>query len=763
MQFFPFQTLTAKDTILHDPVTPSSEYAFRSPASRMQSDDSPAAIPDHTLLLLLQESKVDAIQRHTTGLYLDRLPSSSTTTKKDVVVLSHSRVDSAPEVFLESSEAHAEASFSKDMACAVLDLKRRLDEQQARDRNSMASLQSELAKLTSMAAQLAVFIGKQTTSAVPGSSPLEVGGTASVAPRVFDKMPTPSSEHENCSVHPNQGSCVHGGRTILSEQNLNERSHRYDFSNLSRRTLSHADGTEQSYYALPENYPLQRAVPELVCAVGNDKTEVDSNESVDVFASNPEKQPYEEDSACPSITTDLQDLPLEPQQQDDERACNGPSLKASDSSTRTSSQFSFVQSSRELRLLWDPGASAILVTPLNNDNNDTTIGVFNESVLDIPPAKPPERYGSAESSPVYVQEKRKEWDPGDIQCHDLLMTAADATKLQCTNAYTSTMVQILVVQFGAGRAPILKSATMRSSAFGLKWTEVNALFLFVLVVQCSAGMWVDYPFLFLSDDVNSRTNHYFPKLFMYSLCTTTEGQVTIQRQMLNVLSSWFPSFEMDKLSWDPGILNTMYMLLDKYTVPNLMDMKHFWTLLLLQYHSWCTIPNAFLQDQYCCLPTVLDCLYSELVKQLVCYTSIFSSNAWCISIAATVRMQLVWCSGEIAQEGRDAAALYQVSKIQLPMRKISHVWDPGIESILAFYKGKHIQIIQLVHCSDIHAYNFIAAPLSPTTLAAYCPSNLGFVHQQGVQKNYNAKNMLSSPNYLQILEMDIIFVTFLPP
>ena len=109
------------------------------------------------------------------------------------------------------------------------------------------------------------------------------------------------------------------------------------------------------------------------------------------------------------------------------------------------------------------------------------------------------------------------------------------------------------------------------------------------------------------------------------------------------------------------------------------------------------------------------------------------------------------------------ATVYQVSKIQLPMRKISHVWDPGIESILAFYKGKHIQIIQLVHCSDIHAYNFIAAPLSPTTLAAYCPSNLGFVHQQGVQKNYSAKNMLSSPNYLQILEMDILFVTFLPP
>ena len=59
---------------------------------------------------------------------------------------------------------------------------------------------------------------------------------------------------------------------------------------------------------------------------------------------------------------------------------------------------------------WDPGASAFLVTPLFNDSSNDTTGneqvgrlisstkVFNEVMLDTPPTKPPERYGSADSS-----------------------------------------------------------------------------------------------------------------------------------------------------------------------------------------------------------------------------------------------------------------------------------------------------------------------------------------------------------------------------
>jgi hypothetical protein len=40
---------------------------------------------------------------------------------------------------------------------------------------------------------------------------------------------------------------------------------------------------------------------------------------------------------------------------------------------------------------------------------------------------------------------------------------------------------------------------------------------------------------------------------------------------------------------------------------------------------------------------------------------------------------------------------------------------------------------------------------------------IAFVYQQGVQKNCNANNMPPSENYLQIWEIDIVFITFLPP
>jgi hypothetical protein len=46
---------------------------------------------------------------------------------------------------------------------SVLNLQSRLDQQQERERNSFETLQDGLMKLTSMASQLAVAIGMQTT------------------------------------------------------------------------------------------------------------------------------------------------------------------------------------------------------------------------------------------------------------------------------------------------------------------------------------------------------------------------------------------------------------------------------------------------------------------------------------------------------------------------------------------------------------------------------------------------------------------------
>jgi hypothetical protein len=50
--------------------------------------------------------------------------------------------------------------------------------------------------------------------------------------------------------------------------------------------------------------------------------------------------------------------------------------------------------------------------------------------------------------------------------------------------------------------------------------------------------------------------------------------------------------------------------------------------------------------------------------------------------ATTVGMRLVLGSGKIAQEEKYVAVMYQLLKTQIPMRKGSHSWDPGIKFIL---------------------------------------------------------------------------------
>ena len=194
------------------------------------------------------------------------------------------------------------------------------------------------------------------------------------------------------------------------------------------------------------------------------------------------------------------------------------------------------------------------------------------------------------------------------------------------------------------------------------------------------------------------------------------------------------------------------------------DLKHFMDQFLLQchsccHHSCCHTQSAFPNVQNCCLPIFLACPYFKPVHQLVCYSRMFSStraiiSVLCMSTDTTLCMILVLSSGKIAQERKDEAAVYKVLILQLPMIQISHIWDPGIESISVFCKWLHIQIIHLVHYS---------AQLPPTQITTYCPSNIEFLHEQGVKTNYKAKHLLSSPNYLQIKEMEIIYITFLPP
>jgi hypothetical protein len=104
---------------------------------------------------------------------------------------------------------------------------------------------------------------KSSGSTVFSSAPsIFSGATEYAAPKVFGEMPTPLSEYENyCCGSPNkiQSSCVQGGSNNPYEHDLDGQPHHYGFDNLKRQTVIRADGTEHSFYGLPENYLLDRA------------------------------------------------------------------------------------------------------------------------------------------------------------------------------------------------------------------------------------------------------------------------------------------------------------------------------------------------------------------------------------------------------------------------------------------------------------------------------------------------------------------------
>ena len=67
----------------------------------------------------------------------------------------------------------------------------------------------------------------------------------------------------------------------------------YGFHNLNRHSVFLADGSEHSYFALPENYSLEQATAEPVFDVYDDESDGCSNEGAQVFTGSPEQQTYE--------------------------------------------------------------------------------------------------------------------------------------------------------------------------------------------------------------------------------------------------------------------------------------------------------------------------------------------------------------------------------------------------------------------------------------------------------------------------------------
>jgi hypothetical protein len=350
-----------------------------------------------------------------------------------------------------------------------------------------------------------------TTSASTMTMPT---APACVAPKVLGEMPTPLTPFSGqgtrdiarnfCSGHHKliQRSCL----SNLSEQNLDETPQSYGFHNLNRQNLFLADGTEQSYFTLPADYPLERDVPEPLFAVYDDESDAYSTESVPVLIDPPGQQTYEEEQRGNEQPTKCFSKPI--------LSLARPSVGA------------FSEHAADFTSTHVP--HFIVEDSSGMTNTDAKLNSWPGSELD-------KTVGQAATqlwNKLLTEAGRKEWDPGDTKYHALFKTAVSATELRCTNVYKSAMVQILAVQFGARRAPFFESAIMCYFVVGSTWTEVNATAALVLAIPCAKGTH----YLFMSNSGSSRTNYVFPKLFMQSLWATPAVQVSKQNNSLDFLS-----------------------------------------------------------------------------------------------------------------------------------------------------------------------------------------------------------------------------------
>ena len=91
-------------------------------------------------------------------------------------------------------------------------------------------------------------------------------------------------------------------------------------------------------------------------------------------------------------------------------------------------------------------------------------------------------------------------------------------------------------------------------------------------------------------------------------------------------------------------------------------------------------------------------------------------------------------------------------------------WDPGVTvSLYCWLDTLTVwsEIVTPFFCT--HILELATCQNQVITASYVWDPEIAFVYQQDVLKIYNTKNLLSSQNYLQILEIDIIFITFLPP
>jgi hypothetical protein len=149
---------------------------------------------------------------------------------------------------------------------AILDIKRQLEEHQAQ-----SQLQGELCKLRDRLSSLTTSASNTTTAPTPSVGFTPSSGRATVI------------------------STLPEAHAYVAPQLLDEMPQCYGLHNLNRRSLFRADGTEQSYFTLPADYPLERDVPEPLFDVYDDDVDDCSTEFVDVLSGTPKQQSHEQE------------------------------------------------------------------------------------------------------------------------------------------------------------------------------------------------------------------------------------------------------------------------------------------------------------------------------------------------------------------------------------------------------------------------------------------------------------------------------------
>lgn len=675
---------------------------------------------------------------------------------------------------------------------SLLDMSRRLDEYQAQSKSSFASLKRGISKqvdrvpasksstttapapsvgFTQSSASIAMVESATSVLSNTGAAKISTA-PAYVAPQVLEEMPTPRSDYENYSSgnpNPIQIS-VHGESTNFSEQNLDGRPQSYGFHNLNRQSVFLADGTECSYFTLPADYPLERAVPELLFDVDDDGSDGGSNESVHVFSTTPEQQSYEEERQgneqllkcvdkapeteqtidCLSYISDVFDYAFEQQQQDGET-----SVKEHQHLRAPQLNVLVVQ---EKRKKWDPGA-LIHFTSSKTQHPDQALQLETRGIMLACSSACSECKCWIQNN-IYVCQISENgmaaytpWDPGILNVKDMMLDkytvnqqvqfgqrTTDLLFLCLTGCIQCIAINDISVlhdtSFILQRAAHFSQSFKCSSAFGLAWTKVNASVQFVPVVPCFKSTSAAKRSLLLSSGGNNRPSQSIFNLFLQSLCATTAVHVTdcmryIASNGINpVLRASVLVMQRDARLSQGNCLCSLYFnsgLKTEYCQEFSMNLAT-----RLQWDPGVRVSLGWLYMLAVWSETDKS-LYCTHIPDLASWPNQPVSSAVCIwdpGIGISSPLNHWWLSLTAATEK-------PLSSLQTPEpatwlsleNNASYAWDPG--TILIQNKS----VLLLLFTEEKEMVNLII-------------DNWKFHSQQSVKTNNTAKNLLSLQNYL---------------